>query len=243
MKKFFRQKIYNLLLVLSNRFPHCRLIGWKMMVGTSLLLFSGSCSQPRQKPQSTEDPEQKPTNPSTQTLPDEDILCYEPSIETENSSKTETFLPSSPDILIVMDEVEPVIYNDPLSDDLVSCYIIVMPPEELPDENEIYTAVEHLPEFTQGNLKEYIQRQVVYPPDALEKQIEGRVIIQFIVEKEGSVSNPTILRSIYPSLDSAAIEIIQDLPKFTPGIHNGDSVRVYYTVPVTFRMKPDSIPD
>ena len=76
-----------------------------------------------------------------------------------------------------------------------------------------------------------------YPADAEKKKIEGRVIATFVVDKDGSITDAEIVRSVYPSLDAEALRVINAMPKWVPGRQSGKAVRVKYTVPLTFSLK------
>ena len=98
---------------------------------------------------------------------------------------------------------------------------------------------ETLPEFPGGQKEmfKYIQENLIYPKQALKKQIQGRSICQFIVEKDGSISHIRVVRSSgNKSLDRAAIRVIKTMPKWTPGRLQGKIVRTHYTLPVNFRI-------
>ena len=104
----------------------------------------------------------------------------------------------------------------------------------------VYRTVEEMPKFPGGEaaLIRWITDHVVYPQSAIEKKIEGWVDCQFIIEKDGSVSNVEVIESRDPDgLDKAAVAVLKKLPKFKPGIENGKTVRVYYKTPVPFKLK------
>ncbi len=82
----------------------------------------------------------------------------------------------------------------------------------------------------------YIQTHIKYPPTAAKNHVQGRVIVQFIVEKDGSVDAVKVVRSVDKDLDKEAIRVCKTLPKFTPGRQNGKIVPVWYTLPVTFQL-------
>ena len=105
--------------------------------------------------------------------------------------------------------------------------------------NEIYQIVEEMPEFPGGEdkLVEFVSKNLCYPQKAKEKGIQGRVFVGFIVEKDGSVSNVTNLRSVDSVLDAEAMRVIQSLPKWKPGKHNGEFVRVSYQIPILFKLE------
>ena len=109
-----------------------------------------------------------------------------------------------------------------------------------PERNEILlTSIQVMPEFPGGEraMFQYIQENLKYPKQALQKQIQGRSICQFIVEKDGSISYIQVVRSSgNKSLDRAAIRVIKTMPKWTPGRLQGKIVRTHYTFPVNFRI-------
>ena len=117
------------------------------------------------------------------------------------------------------------------------------PPDEYidsdPNPDKPYVVVEQMPQFPGGDkaLIKYLADNLQYPPLARENGIEGRVQVRFVVEKDDSVGAVEILRGVDPSLDKEAIRLVKTLPKFKPGKQNGEAVRVYYTVPVVFRLK------
>lgn len=104
-------------------------------------------------------------------------------------------------------------------------------------ENRVFDVVEVMPQFKGGDavLMDYINKNLVYPAEAKEKGIQGRVVCKFIVERDGSLSDIKVLRSIDPLLDKEAIRLIQSMPKWNPGKQKGEKVRVYFILPITFR--------
>ncbi|MDF9829600.1 M56 family metallopeptidase [Parabacteroides sp. PF5-6] len=107
-----------------------------------------------------------------------------------------------------------------------------------PDDDKVYTQVDVMPEFPGGDaeLLKYISTNLKYPVIAFENGIQGRVVVSFTVEKDGSISGAEVVRSIDPSLDQEALRVINTLPKWTPGKNEGKIVRVKYTVPIQFKM-------
>ena len=104
---------------------------------------------------------------------------------------------------------------------------------------KVFDVVEQMPEFPGGMeaLFKYMAENMKYPEDAKKQQVEGRVLVQFIVETDGSVSNTEVLMRVFPSLDAEAVRVISGMPKWIPGKQNGKVVRVKYTIPVSFRLK------
>ena len=79
-------------------------------------------------------------------------------------------------------------------------------------------------------------RNVKYPEEAQKQKIQGRVTVQFIIEKDGTITGVTVLRSVHPLLDKEAIRVVQNMPKWVPGTQRGEPVRVSYTAPINFRL-------
>ena len=107
------------------------------------------------------------------------------------------------------------------------------------DEEKVYDVVEQMPSFPGGTaaMMEFIKRTKVYPVSALKQNIQGRVIITFIVEKDGSLTNAKVIKSVHPALDKEALRVVKKMPKWMPGKQNGNAVRVKYVLPITFRLK------
>ena len=99
--------------------------------------------------------------------------------------------------------------------------------------------VEQLPMFRGGQTKllEYLSENVRYPDSLAETCVQGRVVVSFVVEKDGSISEPKIVRSVDPALDAEALRVVGNMPKWIPGKMNGFATRVKYTIPVIFKLK------
>ena len=117
-------------------------------------------------------------------------------------------------------------------------YIGLHKEAEADNSEKVYDVVEQMPEFSSGHtaLFEYLSKSIRYPEEARKNSIQGRVIVTFVVEKDGSVSNAHVVKSVDPLLDAEALRIINVMPQWTPGKQGGEPVRVKYTVPVTFRL-------
>ena len=104
--------------------------------------------------------------------------------------------------------------------------------------DEIYRSVEQMPKYPLGDeaLKQYIDTHIKYPPEAAKNNIQGKVIVQFVVDKTGQVGEVKVVRSVDKDLDKEAVRLIKSLTKFIPGRQNGKPVSVWYTLPVTFRL-------
>jgi protein TonB len=107
------------------------------------------------------------------------------------------------------------------------------------DGDEIYQIVEEMPKFPGGEaeLFHYISKNIHYPQKAREKGIQGRVFIGFIVEKDGSISNVRNLRGVDSELDAEAIRVVESMPRWKPGMHRGEPVRVSYQIPILFKLE------
>lgn len=117
--------------------------------------------------------------------------------------------------------------------------IIVEEKKPEPVKEEIFTAVEQMPQFPggEGELLKYIGTHLKYPPMAAENNIQGRVVVKFVVKKDGNVGEVVVLRGKDPDLDKEAVRVVKTLPKFIPGKMNGQSVPVWYTLPINFKLQ------
>ena len=106
------------------------------------------------------------------------------------------------------------------------------------EQNQVYRSVEQMPQFPGGEaaLMRYIDSQVQIP-EISEKITNGRVVVQFVVQSDGSIGEVKVVRSVHPDYDAEAVRVVKSLPKFTPGRQNGKAVAVWYTLPVSFRSK------
>ena len=109
---------------------------------------------------------------------------------------------------------------------------------------DVYEVVENMPEFPDGGmpgLMKYLSANIRYPEAAHKDGTQGRVTVQFVVGKDGSIGNVSILRGVDPALDAEAIRVISGMPKWKPGTQKGEPVNVKYTVPVMFRLTPEPV--
>ena len=99
--------------------------------------------------------------------------------------------------------------------------------------------VEQMPMFPGGPeaLFNYLSENITYPKECEDVCVQGRVVVIFVVEKDGSITNAEVVKSVYPPLDEEALRVVKGMPKWIPGMMNGEPTRVKYTVPVTFRLK------
>lgn len=117
--------------------------------------------------------------------------------------------------------------------------IIVEEKKPEPKKEEIFTAVEQMPQFPGGEaeLMKYVANHIKYPTMAAENNIQGRVVVKFVVKKDGSVGEVQVLRGKDPDLDKEAVRVVRTLPKFIPGKMNGQAVSVWFTLPINFKLQ------
>jgi protein TonB len=119
--------------------------------------------------------------------------------------------------------------------------VVVEKKEEKPVEKkeEIFRSVEQMPQFPGGDqaLMKYLSSHINYPPIAAENNVQGKVVVQFVVDKTGKVGEVKVIRSVDKDLDKEAVRVCKSLPKFTPGRQNGQAVSVWYTLPVQFKLQ------
>lgn len=111
--------------------------------------------------------------------------------------------------------------------------------EKKVEKEEIFKSVEQMPQFPGGEaaLMKYISSHIQYPTMAQENNVQGKVIVQFVVTKTGQVGEVKVARSVDKDLDREAVRVCKSLPKFTPGRQNGQPVSVWYTLPVNFKLQ------
>ena len=117
--------------------------------------------------------------------------------------------------------------------------VIAEPEKPKEEETKVFDVVEEMPQFPGGQaaLLEYLSKNIKYPVVAEENGVQGRVIVTFVVERDGSITDVKVVKSVDPSLDKEAARVVKSMPKWQPGKQNGSAVRVKYTVPVTFRLQ------
>lgn len=119
-------------------------------------------------------------------------------------------------------------------------YVPVAVEEEEPEEQTIFEIVEEAPEFINGGmagLMQYLNKNIKYPTIAQENGTQGRVVVQFVVNRDGSIVDAKVMRGVDPYLDKEALRVINSMPKWKPGKQRGKPVRCRYTVPVMFRLQ------
>ena len=110
-------------------------------------------------------------------------------------------------------------------------------------DNKVYKSVEQMPQFPGGEvaLMKHLQSEIKYPENAAKNNIQGRVVVQFVIDKNGEVGEVKVVRSIDEELDAEAVRVTKALPKFIPGHQDGEAVNVWYTLPISFKLTGDNI--
>jgi protein TonB len=173
-----------------------------------------------------------------------DVLFEEEMVPiTEQEQKIEVppppEVPQAAEILDIVDDDADVEETIIASTEVEIKYQPVVVEEEEPEEQEIFDVVEQMPDFPGGQaaLMSYLSKNIKYPTIAQENGTQGRVIVQFVVNKDGSIVDAKVARSVDPYLDKEALRVINSMPKWKPGMQRNKPVRVKYTVPVMFRLQ------
>lgn len=113
--------------------------------------------------------------------------------------------------------------------------------ESAAQSKKVYRSVDQMPQFPGGEagLMRYLQSNINYPANAAKNNIGGRVILQFVVEKDGHIGEVKVVRSIDPEIDAEAVRVVKSLPDFIPGRQDGEPVAVWYTIPVSFKVQSE----
>lgn len=153
--------------------------------------------------------------------------------------------PEAPEVIDVVEEKVETRIEIKTEDDSkqrqTEAYVPPPPPKPKQEEvtEEIFVVVEEQPEFPGGNaaMMKFLGDNIKYPVIAQENGIQGRVITNFVVERDGSITDVQVVRGVDPSLDKEAVRVIQSMPKWKPGKQRGSTVRVRFTLPVVFRLQ------
>ncbi|HHX32425.1 MAG TPA: energy transducer TonB [Bacteroidales bacterium] len=153
--------------------------------------------------------------------------------------------PETPEIIQVVEEEVETKFEINVEDDQtqrqVQAYVPPPPPQPKHEEvtEEIFVVVEEQPEYPGGNvaMMKFLGDNIRYPVIAQENGIQGRVICNFVVERDGSITDVQVVRGVDPSLDREAVRVIQQMPRWKPGKQRGSAVRVRFTLPVVFRLQ------
>ena len=157
---------------------------------------------------------------------EDEIVTIDEQMATDASAGTVTHLDGSTNKNIFKEAIEEVVVEDRKP-------VVEAKPEE------IFKSVEQMPQFPGGEaaLMKFLASHINYPPMAAENNVQGRVVVQFVVAKTGKVGEVKVVRNVDKDLDREAIRVCQALPKFTPGRQNGRPVSVWYTLPIQFKLQ------
>ena len=156
--------------------------------------------------------------------------------------------PEAPEVTTIIEVVsddkeieKEVTFSSEVTDDTKNIAIVQVQIEEEEDETEtqIFTVVENEPEFPGGMeaLYKYLAQNIKYPQLARDNNITGKVYVTFVVERDGSIANPRVLRDIGGGCGAEAIRVVKSMPKWTPGKQRGKAVRVQFNLPVNFNLR------
>ena len=129
--------------------------------------------------------------------------------------------------------------NDEAEGEVLKAKEVIAEEKPKEEETKVFDVVEQMPQFPGGQqaLFEYLSKNIKYPVIAEENGVQGRVIVTVVVERDGSITDVKVVKSVDPSLDKEAQRVVKAMPHWIPGKQNGSAVRVKYTVPVTFRLQ------
>ena len=129
--------------------------------------------------------------------------------------------------------------NDEAEGEVLKAKEVIAEEKPKEEETKVFDVVEQMPQFPGGQqaLFEYLSKNIKYPVIAEENGVQGRVIVTFVVERDGSITDVKVVKSVDPSLDKEAQRVVKAMPHWIPGKQNGSAVRVKYAVPVTFRLQ------
>ena len=164
------------------------------------------------------------------------VIKKDEEVKPEDELKTQDELMSTKTAIGALD----VKGNDDANGEVLKIKEAVAQPEPKPEvENKVFDVVEQMPSFPGGPqaLMEYLSNNVKYPVVAQENGVQGRVVVSFAVERDGSITDVKVVRSVDPSLDKEAARVVKSMPRWIPGKQNGQAVRVKYKLPVAFRLQ------
>ena len=163
------------------------------------------------------------------------VIKKDDEVKPEDELKTQDELMSTKTAIGALD----VKGNDDANGEVLKLKEAVAQPEPKPDVEKVFDVVEQMPSFPGGPsaLMEWLSNNVKYPVVAQENGVQGRVVVSFVVERDGSITDVKVVRGVDPSLDKEASRVVRAMPRWIPGKQNGSAVRVKYNVPVAFRLQ------
>ena len=163
------------------------------------------------------------------------VIKKDDEVKPEDELKTQDELMSTKTAIGALD----VKGNDDANGEVLKIKEAVAQPEPKPEVEKVFDVVEQMPSFPGGPsaLMEWLSNNVKYPVVAQENGVQGRVVVSFVVERDGSITDVKVVRGVAPSLDREASRVVRAMPRWIPGKQNGSAVRVKYNVPVAFRLQ------
>ena len=165
------------------------------------------------------------------------IIKKDEEVKPEDEIKTQDQLNESKTAIGTFD----VKGNDDAHGEVLKAHEAIAQPEppKHEEESKVFDIVEQMPSFPGGPaaLMKFLSENIKYPVVAQENGVQGRVVVAFVVERDGSITDVHIARGVDPSLDKEAVRVVKSMPKWTPGKQNGSAVRVKFNVPVAFRLQ------
>lgn len=163
------------------------------------------------------------------------VIKKDDEVKPEDELKTQDELMSTKTAIGALD----VKGNDDANGEVLKIKEAVAQPEPKPEVEKVFDVVEQMPSFPGGPsaLMEWLSNNVKYPVVAQENGVQGRVVVSFVVERDGSITDVKVVRGVDPSLDKEASRVVRAMPRWIPGKQNGSAVRVKYNVPVAFRLQ------
>ena len=163
------------------------------------------------------------------------VIKKDDEVKPEDELKTQDELMSTKTAIGALD----VKGNDDANGEVLKIKEAVAQPEPKPEVEKVFDVVEQMPSFPGGPsaLMEWLSNNVKYPVVAQENGVQGRVVVSFVVERDGSITDVKVVRGVDPSLDKEASRVVRAMPRWIPGMQNGSAVRVKYNVPVAFRLQ------
>lgn len=163
------------------------------------------------------------------------VIKKDDEVKPEDELKTQDELMSTRTAIGALD----VKGNDDANGEVLKIKEAVAQPEPKPEVEKVFDVVEQMPSFPGGPsaLMEWLSNNVKYPVVAQENGVQGRVVVSFVVERDGSITDVKVVRGVDPSLDKEASRVVRAMPRWIPGKQNGSAVRVKYNVPVAFRLQ------
>jgi protein TonB len=171
-----------------------------------------------------------PAPPPPENTASREVVRYVPPVVVDSVKPFENRVVTTDEVLASRGDIQHVNAGIGIGDELFGV-------EGGTDSNDPFMLVEVMPTFRGGDInrfREWVQKRTNYPQAAIDAKIRGTVFLTFIVEKDGTVSNVTVIKGVHPLIDDEAVKAISESPKWTPGLQRGQPVRVRYQIPLSF---------